>query len=313
MLIDEAYISVKAGDGGNGYSHFYCDKFRPKGGPDGGDGGKGGDVFFIAVNDISKLNQFRNKKKFEASRGENGGKNQRTGKDGEDLVLEVPVGTTVHYDNGTQIEFVKEGEKKLITRGGSGGYGNYHFRSATNQTPNETSKGFHPEHKNLFVQLKLIAQIGLIGLPNAGKSTLLNELTNAHAKIANYQFTTLEPNLGVMKSGKIIADIPGLIEGASSGKGLGIRFLKHIERTNLLVHCISAESQDLEKDYKIIRQEISSYSSVLAQKPEIIVITKSDLLKTPPKIKHDLLVSVLDEKSIKKLNDLISSFSLETS
>jgi GTPase len=307
MLIDEVRISIKAGNGGNGNVHFYSDKSRPRGGPDGGDGGKGGDVYFLAVNDISKLNQFRNAKKFEAQNGFNGGRNQCTGHDGEDLVLEVPVGTLVSYDNGTQVELLKTGDKVLIAKGGSGGHGNWYYRSSTNQSPQEAQKGYKTDYKNLYLQLKLIAQVGLIGLPNAGKSTLLNELTNANAKIANYQFTTLEPNLGVMKNGKIIADIPGLIEGASYGKGLGIKFLKHVERTNLLVHCLAADSQDLKKDYQIIRNELSSYSSTLASKPEIIVITKTDLVEKIPKFKHDLKVSILDDDSIKSLNDIISS------
>jgi GTP-binding protein len=193
-----------------------------------------------------------------------------------------------------------------MARGGTGGKGNYQFRSSTNQQPQESEKGFKCDYKKLFLQLKLIAQVGLIGLPNAGKSTLLNELTNAHAKTANYQFTTLEPNLGVMKNGKIIADIPGLIEGAASGKGLGIKFLKHIERTNLLVHCLAADSLDLKKDYQTIRQELTNYSSALIKKPELIVITKSDLVDKIPKFKHDTTVTILDDNSIKLLNDLIT-------
>lgn len=306
MLTDEIRIVIKAGNGGKGTVHFYNDKFRPKGGPDGGDGGKGGDIYFVAVDDISKLNRFRNMKHYEAENGSNGGKNQCTGKDGEDLILEVPVGTIATYDNGTHVELLKTGDKVLMARGGSGGKGNYQFRSSTNQQPQEFGKGIKTNYKQLFLQLKLIAQVGLIGLPNAGKSTLLNELTSAHAKIANYQFTTLEPNLGVMKNGKIIADIPGLIEGAALGKGLGIKFLKHIERTNLLVHCIAADSQDMQKDYQIIRTELSNYSSTLAEKPEIVVITKTDLVEKLPDFKHDLAVSILDDKSIKSLNDLIS-------
>jgi len=307
MLIDEVRISIKAGNGGNGLVHFYSDKSRPRGGPDGGDAGKGGDVYFVAVDDISKLNQFRNAKKFEAQNGFNGGQNQCTGHAGEDLIFEVPVGTLVSYDNGTQVELLNKGDKVLIAKGGTGGHGNWYYRSSTNQSPQEAQKGYKTDYKNLYLQLKLIAQVGLIGLPNAGKSTLLNEVTNANAKIANYQFTTLEPNLGVMKNGKIIADIPGLIEGASLGKGLGIKFLKHVERTNLLVHCIAADSKDLKKDYEIIRNELSTYSSALAAKPEIIVITKTDLVEKLPKFKHDLEVSILDDNSIKKLNDLISS------
>ncbi len=312
MLIDESRITVKAGDGGDGFVHFYSDRWRPKGGPDGGDGGNGGSVYFVAVSNISRLHQFRHQKKFEAGRGENGGKNQMTGHGGTDLIIEIPVGSVVSYDNGTSIEFTRIGQKEMIAQGGKGGRGNYSFRSATNQQPQESQKGFKCLPKNLFIQLKLIADIGLIGLPNTGKTSLLNEITSANAKVANYPFTTLEPNLGVTKGNRIIADIPGLIEGASDGKGLGYKFLKHIERTHLLVHCISADSINPLQDYQTIRREIASYSSTLDKKPEIIIITKSDLV-TPAELKQiikntnaKLAVSIIDSDSIKKLNDLMT-------
>jgi len=279
MLIDEVRITVKAGDGGDGRVSFYNDAFRPKGGPDGGIGGDGGSVYFEAVSDVTKLNQFRHAKVYAAQRGEQGGKNNCTGHNGEDLNIEVPVGTLVNYDNGTSVELTQIGQKVLIARGGSGGRGNFCFKSSTNQTPKEKELGFRTQPKKLFLQLKLIAQVGLIGLPNAGKTSLLNELTSANAKVANYAFTTLEPNLGVMKSGLIIADIPGLIEGAADGKGLGDRFLKHVERTSLLIHCIAADSADPKKDYQTVRQELANYSSTLAKKPEIIVLTKTDTLE----------------------------------
>jgi len=312
MLIDEVHIIIKGGDGGNGLVHLYSDAWRPKGGPDGGNGGNGGSVFFEAIGDISKLNQFRHAKTYAAQNGGRGGRNNRTGKNGDDLIFKVPVGTVVNYDNGTSVELTEIGQKIILARGGKGGRGNFMFRSATNQTPKESEPGFKCTPKKIFLQLKLIAQVGLIGLPNAGKTSLLNELTSANAKVANYAFTTLEPNLGVTKGGLIIADIPGLIEGAADGRGLGIRFLKHIERTNLLVHCISAESQDPLKDYQTVRQELSNYSSILSKKPEIIVLTKYDLLEdskikqTQKKIKADLITSLADSDSIKKLNDLIS-------
>lgn len=312
MLIDEVRISIKAGDGGNGLVHFYSDRSRPKGGPDGGYGGQGGSVFFEAVSDISRLQQFRHEKEFAAENGHNGGPNKRSGKNGQDLTLKLPVGSVVNYDNGTSVELSTVGQITMAAKGGRGGYGNFHFRSATNQTPQERQLGHKSPVKNIFIQLKLIADIGLIGLPNTGKTSLLNELTSANAKVANYAFTTLEPNLGVTKSGAIIADIPGLIEGASEGKGLGYRFLKHIERTRLLVHCLSAESSDMMADYQTVRKELENYSSVLAQKPEIIILTKSDLLnpkdiaKTVKKIHAKLAVSIADDKSLKLLNDLIS-------
>ncbi len=313
MLIDEIAISIKAGDGGNGLVHFYTDRWRPKGGPDGGNGGDGGSVYFQAVSDISRLQQFRHEKKYSAENGQSGGPNQKTGKNGGDLIIELPVGSVVTYDNGTKIELTKVGEVVMAAKGGRGGKGNHHFRSATNQTPQEHQPGQKIEYKNIFIQLKLIADIGLVGLPNSGKTSLLNELTSANAKVANYAFTTLEPNLGVTKGDLIIADIPGLIEGASEGKGLGYKFLKHIERTRILVHCLAADSPDPEADYRTVRQELVNFSSVLANKPEIILVTKSDLI-SPENIKKlvshlhaKLSVSIIDTDSIKKLNDLLSS------
>lgn len=312
MLIDEVNITIQAGNGGNGIVHFYSDGSRPKGGPDGGKGGDGGAIYFKAVSDISRLSQFRYLKKLEAQSGENGGPNQRSGKNGKDLIIEVPVGTIVHYDNGTNVEFSEVDQTILMAKGGNGGWGNYHFRSSTNQTPRQFQHGYKTAVRNIFIQLKLIAEIGLMGLPNAGKTSLLNELTSANARVANYAFTTLEPNLGVTKGGKIIADIPGLIEGASDGKGLGIKFLKHIERTKILVHCLSCESLDPKKDYQILRQEIKNYSSVLAEKPEILILTKCDILnpievkKLQKLMKSKLSVSIIDTESLKKLNDLIT-------
>ena len=312
MLTDEINIIIKAGNGGKGIVNFFSDAWRPKGGPDGGNGGDGGDVYFKAVSDITKLGQFTHSKIYKAEDGQAGGRNKCTGRNGRDLIIEVPVGTIATYDNGTSAELTKKGQKQLMARGGTGGRGNFMFRSSTNQTPKESEPGVFREEKKLFLQLKLIAQVGLIGLPNAGKTSLLNELTPANAKVANYSFTTLEPNLGVTPSGKIIADIPGLIEGAALGKGLGVKFLKHVERTNLLVHCISVESTDPLKDYKSIRKEISDYSSGLSKKPEIIVVTKFDAVdsKQNDKVKKILgskiSTSIIDTDSIKKLNDLIT-------
>jgi GTP-binding protein len=269
-------------------------------------------VYFKGVNDIGRLTQFRFKRKFEADNGQNGGVNQRSGHDGRDLTLEIPVGSLIHFDNGSQEEMLQEGQIILAAKGGRGGWGNYHYRSATDQTPTRFDHGYVTKEKNIFIELKLIADIGLIGLPNAGKSSLLNELSSAHAKVANYAFTTLEPNLGVLRSGKIMADIPGLIEGANDGKGLGHKFLKHVERTSLLIHCLSSESVDPVSDYKIIRSEIANHSSVLADKKEILILTKSDLItaeeikKITKKLPIKLAVSILDDVSLKKLSDLIS-------
>lgn len=312
MLIDEVQIQVKSGDGGNGKVHFLANRHQPKGGPDGGDGGDGGSVYFTAVADISRLNQFRFLKKFAASNGGGGGDKQCHGANGEDLELSVPVGTVVHYDNGTQVELNTIGERQIITRGGRGGHGNFYFRSSTNTTPQESTKGEIRPWRQLRLELKLIAQIGLVGLPNAGKTSLLNELTAAAAKVANYPFTTLEPNLGVMKGGYVIADIPGLIEGASQGKGLGTKFLKHLERTSILIHCLSAESADPQTDYQTVRDELASYGPSLSAKKEIIIVTKSDLL-TPTEQKTfaaplhpSLFVSIADDASLAQLHRLLS-------
>ena len=311
MFVDEVNIEVKAGDGGNGFVHFLANRHQPKGGPDGGDGGAGGSVYAEAVADITRLKVFRNSKKYEAPQGGVGGAKQMTGADGDDLILKVPVGTVITYDNGTSIELTQVGQKDMIAKGGKGGRGNYNFRSSSNTTPTFAQPGEIRPWRRLHLELKLIAQIGLIGLPNAGKTSLLNALTRANAKVANYPFTTLEPNLGVTNHGFIIADIPGLIEGAALGKGLGDRFLRHVERTGLLVHCISTESTNLLKDYQTIRTELAGFSSELATKPELVIITKSDLVddSTLQALRTQLpqaeiVVSIIDDPSLLRLNGL---------
>ena len=314
MFVDEVDIEVKSGDGGNGFVHFLANRHQPKGGPDGGDGGRGGDVYAQAVADITRLKIFRYSKKFQAGDGEVGGAKQKTGHDGADLILKVPIGTIITYDNGTQLELTKVGEQLLVARGGKGGFGNYHIRSSSLTTPKFANPGDKKIWRRLHLDLKLIAQIGLVGLPNAGKTSLLNALTKANAKVANYPFTTLEPNLGVTAAGYIIADIPGLIEGAAYGKGLGAKFLRHVERTGLLIHCLSAESDDLARDYQTIRTELENFSSRLAAKTEVVILTKSDLL-TPVQIKQKLksfpmlklAVSIADDTSLKQLNALFLS------
>jgi GTP-binding protein len=316
MLVDEVQIKLKAGDGGDGKVNFHREKFVPKGGPDGGDGGKGGDVYLVGVNDISALNQFRHKKEFEAEDGKPGGANRKTGKDGEDLFINLPVGTVVTDINTQETwEIVQPEEQILIAKGGKGGRGNWHFKSATHQTPLEFEEGKPGEERELFLELRLIADIGFIGFPSVGKSSLLNELTAASVKTAEYHFTTLEPNLGAMDH-LILADIPGLIEGASIGRGLGFKFLRHIKRTKVLAHVISAQTISPLKDYEIIRKELGDYDPELLQKPEIILINKSDLVSEEEikKIKAELkstkreifVTSIHDWESIQTLKERLA-------
>lgn len=276
MLIDDVKIKVKAGDGGRGAVAFSRTKMTL--GPTGANGGKGGGIYMEGVSDLGALIQFRYKKDLMAEFGGNGKTSLNDGRDGDDLILKVPIGTVVHnLSKNESSEIIRIGERLLIAKGGRGGKGNYKFRSSINTSPEEFQEGFLGEECELRLELKLIADIGLIGLPNVGKSSLLNELTNAKSKVANYQFTTLEPNLGVYFE-LILADIPGLIEGASTGKGLGIKFLRHIERTKILFHLISAESLDPIKDYKVIRQELGAYNKALLEKPEYVFISKSDMI-----------------------------------
>jgi len=279
-MIDYAKIFVKAGDGGDGRVSFRREKYVPKGGPDGGDGGDGGSVFFEADKDLNTLTPFQYQKRFGAEKGEPGGGAKKHGKDGEDIFLKVPVGTIIKTGKA-EADLTKPGQRACMARGGKGGRGNWHFRSSTNTTPRIAEKGTKGEELEIELELKLLADVGLIGLPNAGKSTLLSVLTKARPKIADYPFTTLEPNLGVMEWQKktwVIADIPGLIEGASKGKGLGDQFLRHVERCSLLVHVIDGSSETILEDYRVIRQELEQYSKILIKKPEIVVLNKIDLL-----------------------------------
>jgi len=277
MLIDEVKIKVVAGKGGDGVVAF--DKIKMSLGPTGGRGGNGGDVYFQGISDIFALRKYRHKKEYFAPNGKNGRNNRSDGPAGKDLFLTVPVGTVIHNtNNGKKNEITQSGEKFLAAKGGLGGRGNFSFRSSKNTSPQEFENGKLGEKFDFELELKLIADAGLIGLPSAGKSSLLNELTATNVKVGEYHFTTLEPNLGAMKN-IIIADIPGLIEGASTGKGLGIKFLRHIQRTKILLHCLSLESENLFENYKIVRQELEKYNPELLLKKEIIVLTKSDLIK----------------------------------
>jgi len=313
MLIDDVKIKVKAGDGGKGAVAFSNVKMTL--GPTGGDGGQGGNVYFEGVSDLSALNQFRYKKELSAENGENGKKGFNDGTDGKDLFLKVPVGTVVHNLSLKQdSEIVSVGQRLLMAGGGKGGRGNFKFRSSTNTTPKESEEGSLGQEYGLRLELKMIADVGFVGLPNVGKSSLLNELTKAKSKVANYPFTTLSPNLGVYYE-LVLADIPGLIEGASLGKGLGVKFLRHIERTRTLFHFISSESQDPLTDYKTIRKELEVYNKELLLKPEYVFLTKTDLLSEEDikkKIillkktgKEVLAISIIDEKSLKLVEKVL--------
>ncbi len=312
MLIDEVEIILKAGHGGPGRVSFNPGK---KKGPNGGNGGKGGDVYLTVTSDLRALNQFSKSKEKEAGNGEMGGNYQKSGKDGEDLVIRMPLGSEIRDLKTEEIFELNDLDKRiLICKGGLGGRGNYELRSSIKTTPMYAQKGLAGEEKILKVELKFLANFGLIGLPNAGKSSLLNELTQANVKTAEYPFTTLEPNLGVWE-GKVIADIPGLIEGASEGKGLGIKFLKHIEKVGLLIHCIAADSENVERDYQTVTGELESFNTETTTKKEIILLTKSDLVskeeiqkktKTLKKFKKDILpVSIHDWDSLQDLEKLL--------
>lgn len=274
MLVDEIDVAIVAGHGGPGKVSFGR-MFHS--GPDGGNGGKGGDVYISVTSDLHALNHYVQHPHIKALDGQPGKSNRAFGKDAPDITISLPIGSGLHdLDTGENIELNDLQQKILICRGGLGGRGNYEFKSGTNINPDYAQPGLPGEEKHFHVVLKFIAEYGLVGLPNAGKSSLLNELTHAKAEVGAYPFTTLEANLGSFH-GKIIADIPGLIEGASAGKGLGFKFLKHIEKVKKLLHCISADSEDVVKDYQTINNELASYNPVLIKKGRLILLTKTDL------------------------------------
>ena len=324
-MLDSANIIVQAGKGGDGIASFRREKYVPFGGPWGGDGGDGGSIFFVATKELNNLVNFHRKKIYQAQNGETGKTKNMKGKNGDDLIVPVPVGTQLfELKKDKQIlchDFVNEKDIQLIVQGGKGGLGNTHFKSSTNQTPKEFTRGEPGEIKKFILDLKLIADIGIIGLPNSGKSTLLKTLTKANPKIANYPFTTLDPNLGTLNIKNktfVLADIPGLIEGASKGKGLGDKFLKHIQRTKVLIHLVDINNEDLNTTYKTIKNELLDYDKNLIKKKEIITISKYDFdnLKISKQSqefiqKNDcLLISSITHKNIdeliKKIYNLIA-------
>ena len=323
-FLDQVKIYVKAGNGGDGSSSFRREKFIEYGGPDGGDGGDGGSVILKSEQNLNTLIDYRYQQHHKAKRGNNGSGQNRTGKSGVDLILKVPLGTQVfEEDNKTLIyDFIKIGEEFVVASGGKGGLGNTRFKSSTNRAPRKFTKGKLGEEFVIWLQLKTLADIGIIGLPNAGKSSLLAAITNANPKIANYQFTTLNPNLGVANYDNkeiTIADIPGLIEGAHKGTGLGIQFLKHIERCKSLLHMIDITNKDLKKSYKQIKNELKNYSSKISKKKELVVLNKTDLIGNNDikKIIKDfskftksevITLTTLEKKSISKIKAKLISY-----
>jgi len=318
-LIDEINIHASAGKGGDGVIRWRQEKFIPKGGPAGGDGGRGGNVYALAIRDVTKLSYYRSKRSFKSENGGDGMSGSKHGANGEDTILEFPIGSIViNITSGERIDLTKDGQKELLLKGGFGGKGNEHFKSSTNVSPRRITLGKEGEEADFKIELELFADLGLVGFPNAGKSSLLNSLTQAKAKVGDYAFTTLDPNLGDLY-GYIIADIPGLIEGASEGKGLGTKFLRHIKRTKKLLHLISFENdigqggKGMKKAYEEIRGELVSYGNGLPDKEEIILLTKTDLVddklvekrvKEFKKISKNVFeVTLYDDKKVKVFQD----------
>ena len=297
-FVDYVKINISSGNGGKGSAHFRREKYITKGGPDGGDGGRGGNVIFVSDKSLWTLYHFKFQKHFKCGHGGDGSKNRSSGADGKDIKIKVPIGTVIKNAESDKIiyETIEDGEEKIILEGGKGGLGNWNFRSSTNQAPRYAQPGLKGKEMQLTLELKLLADVGLVGFPNVGKSTLLKTLTSAKPKIGNYEFTTLKPNLGIVEyrnfKSFVIADIPGIIEGASEGKGLGHYFLRHIERNSVLLFLLSADSKDVVKEYEILLNELKKYNPELIDKQRLIAISKSDLI---------------NEKDIEKIKNKVSS------
>jgi GTP-binding protein len=316
MFLDRVKIRVKAGNGGDGVTAFRREKFVPRGGPSGGDGGRGGDVWLEATEGLNTLLHLRYNPEHKAERGRHGEGSNRSGKEGADAVVKVPIGTQV-YDAATNellFDFTEDGQRFLAAKGGKGGWGNAHFATSTRQAPKYHYNGRHGEEKELQLELKLLADVGLVGFPNAGKSTLISVISAARPKIADYPFTTLEPNLGVVDVGNfktfVVADIPGLIEGASEGAGLGDRFLRHVERTKLILHLVdvsSASGREPVSDYEIINREVAKYDPELAARPQIVVATKMDALDDPDRLETLKSASKKDRKPFYAISAVANS------
>ena len=318
-FFDEARITVQSGDGGRGCLSFRREKYVPRGGPDGGDGGKGGDVILRSTSRRRTLYPFHLKRQFKAKNGAHGQGKQKTGKNGQDLIIEIPPGTLVKDAQSNEVlkDFTTAGESYIVVRGGRGGLGNARFKTSTNRAPRHTQPGETGEFRELKLELKLLADVGIIGLPNAGKSTLISKISSATPKIGDYPFTTLTPTLGVVETGWgepfVVADIPGLIEGAHQGAGLGTQFLRHIERTRILIHLIDAATIDPDHPlnaYETVNKELKSFNARLTQKPQIVVLNKMDLAGTPEAadaftaaLPHEpvILISAVKKKGVRKL------------
>ena len=322
-FVDYVKIHVSSGKGGSGSTHLRREKYVAKGGPDGGDGGRGGNIVFVSDKNLWTLYHFKFKKHFKAESGHNGSKSRSSGANGKDEIIKIPVGTVVKDLESGEILFepISDNEEKVVVPGGKGGLGNWHFKSSTNQTPKYAQPGLEGHEKQLLLELKVLADVGLVGFPNAGKSTLLSVITDAKPKIANYEFTTLKPNLGIVRhrdfKSFVVSDIPGIIEGASEGKGLGHHFLRHIERNSTLLFLISCESRNVIKEYQTLLNELKNYNKELLDKERIVVISKSDLINQKErlaiknKLKTNLqkieshFISAVTLEGVVELKDLI--------